>query len=99
MSLLPENAEPIEVQGSDLDFFTYELDGITFFQFDSSMTGPPSPMVNAMCGLKLLDSSDKKLVMINHKPPMGLFPKIEDKYDYVIEELEDGRHKIIFSTK
>ncbi len=63
------------------------------------MTGPPAPMVNAMCGLKLLDSSDKKLVMINHKPPMGLFPKIEDKYAYVIEELEDGRHKIIFGVK
>ncbi len=99
MSLLPENAQKLEVQGADLDFFTFELDGITYFQFDSSMTGPPAPMVNAMCGLKLLDNSNKRLVMINHKPPMGLFPKIEDKYTYVIEELEDGRHKIIFGAK
>jgi len=99
MSLLPDNAQKIDVTGSDLDFFTYEEDGITFFQFDSSMTGPPAPMVNAMCGLKLLDNADKRLVMINHKPPMGLFPKIEANFDYVIEELEDGRHKIIFTKK
>jgi len=99
MSLLPDNASKIEVQGSDVDFFTYEEDGMTMFQFDSSMTGPPSPMVNAMCGLKLLDAANKRLVMINHKPPMGLFPKIEDKYNYVIEELSDGRHKIVFSSK
>ena len=99
MSKLPENATKIDVQGSDVDFYTYEEKGVTLFQFDSSMTGPPSPMVNAMCGLKLLDDANKRLVMINHKPPMGLFPKIEDKYNYIIEELEDGRHKIVFSLK
>ena len=99
MSTLPENAQKIEVQGADVDFYTYEDNGVTFFQFDSSMTGPPSPMVNAMSGLKLIEGSDKKLVMINHKPPMGLFPKIEDKYTYEIEELSDGRHKIVFSSK
>lgn len=99
MILLPENAHKIEVKGADLDFYTYEEDGVTMFQFDSSMTGPPSPMVNAMCGLNLIEGTKNKLVMINHKPPMGLFPKVEDKYSYTIEELEDGRHKIIFSAK
>jgi len=99
MNNLPDNAEKIEVQGSDVDFYTYEEEGTTLFQFDSSMTGPPSPMVNAMCGLNLIDGTDKKLVMINHKPPMGLFPKIEDKYNYEIEELSDGKHKITFTSK
>ncbi len=37
------------------------------------MTGPPEPMVNAMAGLRLLDNSNKKLIMINHKTPGGLF--------------------------
>lgn len=99
MKQLPENAERIDVEGADVDFFTYEDNGVRIFQFDSSMTGPPSPMVNAMCGLKLIDGTDKKLVMINHKPPMGLFPKIEDRYSYIVQELEDGKHKIVFSLK
>ena len=37
--------------------------------------------------------------MINHKPPMGLFPRIQQNYNYEIIELEDGRHKVVFTHK
>ena len=37
--------------------------------------------------------------MINHKIPMGLFPKIEGLFDYEIEELDDGNVKIVFTKK
>ncbi len=94
---LPEDAQKIDVAGASVDFYTYKEGGTTIFQFDSSMTGPPEPMVNAMAGLKLLDSRDKKLVMINHKAPGGLFSKIGENFSYVVEDLDDGNVKVVFS--
>ena len=98
MSTLPQDAQKIEVAGSTVDFFKYEIDGVVFFQFDSSRSGHPEPMINAMCGLQQLDDTSK-LVMINSKAPAGLFPKIENEYNYETQELEDGRFKMIFSRK
>lgn len=72
-------------------------DNTTIYQFDTSMTGPPEPMVNAMVGLKLIDSSDKKLIMINHKAPGGLFAKVDENYTYIVQDLEDGNVKVVFS--
>jgi hypothetical protein len=99
MSKLQEDAQVIEVAGATVDFYKYSIDGITYFQFDSSKCGHPEPMINAMSGLQLIDSEDKRLVMINSKAPMGLFPKIEADFDNEVIELEDGRFKIIFSKK
>lgn len=99
MSLLPNDAKKIEVAGATLDFFQYEKENITYFFFDSSMTGPPEPMVNAMAGLRLLDAKDKKLVMLNHKTPGGLFAKIGENFDFEIQELEDGRSQVTFGFK
>ena len=89
----------IEVTGATEPFYTYEIDGVTYYEFDSSACTPPGPMVNAMSGLKLIDSKDKKLVMINMKKPMGLFPKIEKDFTWEEEDLEDGRVKLTFSLK
>jgi hypothetical protein len=36
---------------------------------------------------------------MNHKPPMGLFPKIQKNFSYEIEELSNGYHQITFSAK
>ena len=98
MDLIPSEAKKIEVEGATVDFFEYIEDGLTCYQFDTSMCGPPDPMVNAMVGLKLLDENSK-LVMINHKAPGGLFPKVEAEFDYTVEDLEDGRAKIVFTKK
>jgi len=98
MSNLPQNAEKIEVMGSTVDFFKYMEDEQTVYHFDTSRCGPPDPMVNAMAGLQLLDENSK-LVMINHKAPGGLFPKVEDDFDYVVEDLADGNAKITFTKK
>jgi len=87
----------IEVAGATVPFFTYTLGETQYFEFDTSKCGPPDPMVNAMAGLKLIDSSNKKLVMINHKFPGGLIGKIGDNYEHTKEEMPDGRVKIIFS--
>ena len=91
---IPANAKQIVVMNATLPFYEDE----NFYYFDSSLTAPPEPMVNALAGLKLLDGS-KKLVMINHKAPMGLFPKIDEYFDYEIEELVDGNVKVTFIKK
>ena len=97
MSQLPADAQKITVEGSTVDFYTYMKDNMTIYQFDTSMTGPPEPMVNAMVGLKLIDSADKALVMINHKAPGGLFAKIEANYKHVVQDIEDGKVKVVFT--
>jgi hypothetical protein len=91
---IPVNAKQIEVNGATVPFFKDE----EAYYFDSSLTAPPEPMVNAMVGLQLLD--DKyKLVMINHKPPMGLFPKIKDSFNYEYVELPNDTVKVTFIKK
>ncbi len=96
---LPDNAQKVEVPGASVDFFKYEKDGVTYYQFDTSRCGPPEPMVNAMAGLKLVNSPNIKLIMINHKMPMGLLNKIEQNYNIEKEELPDGNVRLVFSYK
>ncbi|ADV46847.1 hypothetical protein [Nitratifractor salsuginis] len=91
--------EPIEVPGATVPFFTYKIGETQYYEFDTSKCGPPEPMVNAMAGLKLIDGPDKKLVMINHKKPMGLLAKIEENYQIEEEALPDGRVKLVFGYK
>jgi hypothetical protein len=91
--------EPIEVMGATVPFFTYTIEETQYYEFDTSKCGPPDPMVNAMAGLKLIDGPNKKLVMINHKKPMGLLEKISENFDIVDETLNDGRVKLVFSYK
>jgi len=89
--------EALEVMGATVPFFTYRVEDTQYFEFDTSKCGPPDPMVNAMAGLKLIDGSNKKLVMINHKYPGGLIGKIGENYSHTREELPDGRVKLLFS--
>ena len=91
---IPKNAKQIDVEGATVPFFKDE----TAYYFDSSLTGPPEPMVNAMIGLQLLDD-DFKLIMINHKAPMGLFPKIQDSFNYGILELANDTVEVTFIKK
>lgn len=91
--IIPKDAKQIEVKKATVPFF--KKDNILYF--DTSETAIPQPMVNALAGLELLDEYSK-LVMINHKIPLGLFPKIEIFFDYEVEEFEDFV-KVTFSKK
>ncbi len=91
--------EPIEVEGATVPFYTYKEGDIQVLEFDTSMKGPPEPMVNSMAGLKLITDNTKKLVMINHKAPMGLFDKIGKNYNIETEDLPDGKSKVVFTYK
>ncbi|MBW6488892.1 hypothetical protein [Sulfurimonas sp.] len=98
MSLIPSEASKLEVAGATVDFFKLEKDGQSTYYFDTSKCAPPEPMVNAVSGLKLIKGTANKLVMINHKRPGGLFPKLQDDISYEIEEIGSGLVKVIFSS-
>ena len=98
MSLVPENAVIVEVNGATIPFMKYEENDTTIFQFDSSKSAHPEPMMNAMSGLQMIKEGEK-LEMINSKAPMGLFPRIEEDFSFEIEELVDGRVKVTFAKK
>ena len=97
MSNIPSDAQKIEVEGATVDFFKLAKDGQSTYYFDTSKEGPPHPMVNAMAGLALIKGTNDTLVMINHKAPGGLFAKLEDDVKYVIEDLDNGLVKVVFS--
>lgn len=99
MSLLPSDAKKIEIENSTVDFFEFIENGLTVYYFDSSECAPPEPMINAMLGLQLLDDGNKKLVMINHKAPGGLFPKIENDFNFEVSNIEDNKVKVEFNSK
>ncbi|HIE35579.1 MAG TPA: hypothetical protein EYP79_05240 [Campylobacterales bacterium] len=94
---IPQNAQKVEVEGATVDFYKFQDGDETYYIFDTSRCGPPEPMVNAMAGLKLVKDSKTKLIMINHKKPMGLFDKIGQNYEIETKDLPDGNVKIIFS--
>lgn len=94
-----EGWEQFELDGATVSFYKKSENGTIFIGFDSSSCTPPGPMVNASVALNLVKDKNTKVVMINHKFPVGLIPKIEDMFDYTNENLEDGKVKLVFSLK
>jgi len=98
MSNIPQDAVKIEVNGATVDFYKLAQDGESTYYFDTSKTGPPHPMVNAMSGLALIKNTNDKLIMINHKLPGGLFGKLEADVAYSDEEIDGGLVKVTFTS-
>jgi len=98
MEIFPQEKQELSLEGNTVPFYKFSIDGVEYIGFDTSKTGHPEPMVNAMVGLQNL-GDNQKLMMINHKAPMGLFPKIEADFDYEVSELENGLFKIVFTKK
>jgi len=98
MSNIPSEASKIEVDGSTVDFFKLEKDGQSSYYFDTSAEGPPHPMVNAMCGLKLIKNTNDTLVMINHKAPGGLFGKLDADVAHNTEDIAGGLVRVTFTS-
>ncbi len=98
MSNIPSEAVKVEVEGSTVDFFELAKDGVSTYYFDTSAEGPPHPMVNAMCGLKVIKNTNGVVVMINHKAPGGLFAKLDADVAYNVEDIEGGLVKVTFTN-
>jgi len=97
--LPPPNAEILNVEGTTVDFVRYVIADIEYISFDSSDRGAPEPMVNALLGLRFIIDDKKRLVMINHSVPHGLFSRLEERFEFNTQELEDGSFVIEFFTR
>lgn len=98
MFKLPKNAEKIEVEGSTVNFFKFLQNDLIYYYFDSSLSSPPDPMVNAMLGLELISNENERLIMINHSIPNALFVRTTENFEYEVEQLKDNV-KIQFKYK
>lgn len=96
---LSKDAKKIELIDASVDFYEFIQDSLHCYYFDSSECGPPEPMINAMLGLQLLKNNNDRLIMVNHKAPGGLFPRIQEDFSYEIIDLDDGRAQVVFSLK
>lgn len=98
-SIWPENAQGFEVEGASVPFVSYVQDGVRFIGFDSSSCVPPEPMVNAMLALKYATNENIKVVMVNHRNPVGLLAKIGDDFHIQSEELDGNLVRLTFTCK
>ena len=91
-----ENSSVVTIENATVEFKKGTIGTIPTYQFDTSKGG--HPMVNAMAGLAVL-KDDEQLIMLNHCAPTGLYPKIEDEFDYASQELPNGLTQIVFTKK
>ncbi len=88
--------ELIEVSGATLYFYKYELDGLTYYEFDATECSPPEPMLNAIHGLSMIKNENERLVGIFFHEPFPLYQKIPSFFVHESTELESGDFKVVF---
>jgi len=90
INLPQQDAILFKVKGSTVNFVKYSIDEIDYISFNTSDRGAPEPMQNAIIGLKLINNTKTRLVMINHRRPEGLLAKLDGRFQY-IEEILDSK--------
>lgn len=91
--------ELIEVPRATLDFYKYEEDGLTYYEYDVTGCQPPEPMVNTMVGLSLLKSENDRLVGIFFHEPFPLYDRIPLTISHEAAQLESGNFRITFKLE
>lgn len=81
----------VSLANATVDF--YEND--EYLAFDSSKCMPPEPMINARVGLNSL-KPNQKLIMLNHKNPLGLLPSVKPYYEIETTQ-KDGLFWLVFT--
>lgn len=90
------NKKLVEVPGTTLPFYTYEKDGLIFFEFNATECSPPEPMVNTIKGLSLLKNESDRLVGLFFHEPFPLYERIPFTISHEAVELDNGNIKVIF---
>ncbi|MBE0494776.1 MAG: hypothetical protein IBX45_00055 [Campylobacterales bacterium] len=98
-TLWPQDAVFFQEEGATVPFVRFVQEGVDVLGFDSRACVPPEPMVNAMLALAHIKNPQTKVVMINHRSPVGLLAKIGEQFEIASEELEHGAVKLTFSYK
>ena len=91
--------ELVEVPFGTLDFYKYEKDDLTIYEFDATECQPPEPMVNTINVLKMIKSKNERVVGTFFHEPSPLYAKIADYFSYEAKELENGDFEITFMLK
>lgn len=91
--------ELISIPRATLDFYRYEEDGLTYYEFDATLCQPPEPMINAIMGLSLLKNKNDRLVGIFFHEPFPLYERVPLTISHEAIELENGDFKIIFKLE
>ncbi len=90
------NKSLLEVPGATLPFYTYEKDGLNYFEFDATKCESPEPMINTMRGLTLLQTSKDRVVGLYFHEPFPLYARIPLTIEHDAVELESGDFRITF---
>ena len=90
------NKELVVVPMATLDFFKYEENGLTYYEFNATECSPPEPMVNTMHGLNMIRDKNDRLVGMFFHEPTPLYAKIGARFSHEATELESGDFRITF---
>lgn len=89
----------IEVPRATLNFYKYEEDGLTYYEFNATECQPPEPMINAIIGLSLLKSKNDRLVGIFFHEPFPLYDRVPLSIAHEAIELDGGDFRITFKIE
>ncbi|OHE16563.1 MAG: hypothetical protein A2540_02945 [Sulfurimonas sp. RIFOXYD2_FULL_37_8] len=89
----------IEVPRATLNFYKYEEDGLTYYEFNATECQPPEPMINAIVGLSLLKSKNERLVGIFFHEPFPLYDRVPLSIAHEAIELDGGDFRITFKIE
>ena len=89
----------IKIPRATLDFYKYEKDGLTFYEFDATQSSAPEPMINAMVGLEMIKNKNDRLKGIFFHEPMPLLQRVSPYFDYEATELQNGDYCLVFKRK
>ena len=90
--------QEFSADGATVPFYKINKDGVNFVGFDSRPCPPPEPMLNAFAAIAFADANTK-ILMINHKFPAGLIPKLQAQFNIEREDIEGGAVKMTFTLK
>lgn len=89
----------VKIPLTTLDFYKYEKDGLTFYEFNATECQPPEPMVNAINALRMIKNKNERVKGTFFHEPSPLYAKISEFVSYDVKELENGDFEIIFALK
>jgi len=86
----------VKIPRTTLDFYKYEKDDLTFYEFDATNSCAPEPMMNALVALEMIKDENERLVGVFFHEPTPLLQRIAKFFSYESKELENGDFRIVF---
>jgi hypothetical protein len=91
--------ELIKIPRATFDFYKYEENGLTYYEFDATNSHPPEPMINAIYAFTLLKSENDRIVGIFLQEPFPLYERIHLTIAHEVEELDNGDFRVTFKLE